>query len=638
MNAKQTADLIPRRVLFDPLERRLVRISPNGKWIAFQAPIDGIFNLWIASIDDPDTAHPITTYKDRSIGPFVAWAFDNHHVLTLRDEYGDENFCILSIDAQTSEARSLTPTSGVKAYVQRLSRKFPNEVLIAHNGRSKQHFDLYRMSIDTGVSVLAEQNDEFQGYITDNNFEVRLARRFTEQGEKEYLYRDETRTWRRYALIPFEDSLTTWPVDYSDDGKELLWIDSRGRDKAAAVAENLETKTIRVLAENPKADIDSLLLDAGTSRPIAATSAHCRSAWGVIDPRFASFFAGLEAQLPGDIIFSSMSDDAERLVFAHVQDRHPLEFYAFDRKAGTGKRLFSAQPKLENAPLANMAPVVVKARDGLELVCYLSQPVTASGPMPMVLVVHGGPWMRDSWGLNPMHQWLANRGYAVLSVNFRGSAGFGKAFINAANKEWGGKMQTDLIDAVDWAVSAGFADPDRIAIMGGSYGGYAALTGLTATPDRFACAVDLVGISNLLTFLDTIPEYWKTWKSVYKARLGDFTTEEGRRFLKERSPLTYVDRIRKPLLIVQGGNDVRVKPSESEQLVAAMQKCGIPVTYLLYPDEGHGVQRMENRRSYSAVVEAFLAQHLHGLCEPAGDDFKGSSIQFLAGRELIPGL
>ncbi len=256
----------------------------------------------------------------------------------------------------------------------------------------------------------------------------------------------------------------------------------------------------------------------------------------------------------------------------------------------------------------------------------------------MVLTVHGGPWMRDSWGLNPTHQWLANRGYAVLSVNFRGSRGFGKTFINAANKEWGGKMQSDLIDAVDWAVSEGIADPARIAIMGGSYGGYAALTGLTATPDKFACAVDLVGISNLVTFLETIPDYWKTWKSVYKARLGDFTTEEGLSFLKERSPLSYVERIQRPLLIVQGANDVRVKASESEQIVAAMQKHGIPVTYVLYPDEGHGVQRMENRRSFFAVVEAFLAQHLGGLREPVGDDFLGSSIRFLAGRELVAGL
>ncbi|WP_267549422.1 S9 family peptidase [Rhizobium rhizogenes] len=631
-------DLLPRRAFFDPLERRLVRISPNGEWLAFQAPIDGIFNLWLAPIDDLDAARPITMFSDRSIGPVVAWAFDNGHVLISRDEYGDENFCILSVDVHTGETRPVTPISGVKAYIQELSRNFPNDVLIAHNGRSKQYFDLYRMSLDTGVGVLVEQNDEFQGYITDGNFQVRLARRYSEDGEKEYLRKDETGAWRRYSLVPLEDSLTTWPVGYSDDGTELFWIDSRGRDKAVVIAEDTETRAVRLLAEDHQADIDSVLLDPRTRQPIAAASTFTRTKWTVLDPRFAPAFDALAAQLSGDIIFSGLSDDTERLVLLHIQDRRPPEFFCLDRKAGNAKRLFSAQPKLKSANLANMTPVVVKASDGLKLVCYLSRPLMTSGPSPMVLVVHGGPWMRDSWGLNPTHQWLANRGYAVLSVNFRGSTGFGKAFVNAANKEWGGKMQTDLIDAVDWAVSEGIADPNRIAIMGGSYGGYAALSGLTSTPDKFACAVDLVGISNLVTFLETIPEYWKTWKSVYKARLGDFTTEEGRFFLKERSPLNHIDRIRRPLLIVQGANDVRVKASESEQIVSAMQRHGIPVTYVLYPDEGHGIQRMENRRSYSAVVEAFLAQHLGGPCEPAGDDLVGSSHQFLAGREFIAGL
>ncbi len=370
MSAKQT-DLLPRRAFFDPLERRLVRISPDGEWIAFRAPIDGVFNLWLARIDDPDAARPITTFSDRSIGPDVAWAFDNRHVLISRDEYGDENFCILNVDVHTDEARPLTPISGVKAYIQQLSRNLPNEVLIAHNGRSKQYFDLYRMSLDTGVGVLAEQNDEFQGYVTDGNFEVRLARRYTEDGEREYLHRDETGTWGRYALVPFEDSLTTWPVDYSDDGTELFWIDSRGRDKAVVIAEDTETRAVRVLAEDHQADIDSLLLDPRTRRPIAAASTFTRTKWAVLDPRFAPAFDALAGQLSGDITFSGVSDDTEKLVLAHIQDRRPPEFFCFDRKTGNAKRLFSAQPKLESVPLANMTPVIVKARDGLELVCYL---------------------------------------------------------------------------------------------------------------------------------------------------------------------------------------------------------------------------------------------------------------------------
>jgi dipeptidyl aminopeptidase/acylaminoacyl peptidase len=256
----------------------------------------------------------------------------------------------------------------------------------------------------------------------------------------------------------------------------------------------------------------------------------------------------------------------------------------------------------------------------------------------MVLLVHGGPWSRDVWWLSPAHQWLANRGYAVLSVNFRGSTGFGKAFVNAANLEWAGRMHDDLIDAVDWAIAADIADPDRVAIMGTSYGGYAALVGLTFTREKFACAIDIVGISNLVTFLNTIPEYWTPWKSLWKVRMGDYTTEAGQLFLEERSPLNRADRIVRPLLIGQGANDVRVKTSESEQIVAVMQRHGIPVTYVYYPDEGHGFRRPENRRSFAAVAEAFLAAHLGGRCEPVGDDFNGSTIEFRAGRELISGL
>jgi dipeptidyl aminopeptidase/acylaminoacyl peptidase len=254
----------------------------------------------------------------------------------------------------------------------------------------------------------------------------------------------------------------------------------------------------------------------------------------------------------------------------------------------------------------------------------------------MVLLVHGGPWGRDAWGLHPNHQWLANRGYAVLSVNFRSSTGFGKTFVNAGNREWAGKMHDDLIDAVDWAVAQGIADPARIAIMGTSYGGYSALVGVTFTPEKFACAIDLVGISNLVTFFNTIPDYWQTWKSTMAVRVGDYRTEEGRKFLEERSPLNRADRIVRPLLIGQGANDVRVKAAESEQIVAAMQRHGIPVTYIYYSDEGHGLGRPENRRSFAAVTEAFLAQHLGGRCEPFGDDFDGSTIEFRAGRELVP--
>ncbi|KXF77782.1 peptidase S9 [Paramesorhizobium deserti] len=594
----------------------------------------------MAPVDEPEKARPLTSDRDRNIGPALIWAYDNRHILIIRDNAGDENWCVWSIDIETGEERALTPKSGVQAYIQQTSQHFPEEVLIAHNERDKRYFDIYRINIATGTGFLLERNDCFFGFFTDQQFQVRQAKRYADDGAIEHLGRDEEGAWSKvFTRISAEDNLTTWPIEYSDDGKELFWMDSRDRNTAALMAEDLRTGAVRILAEDIRSDITSVFFGPVTMRPIAAASYFDRTRWDVLDPDYQKDFDTLAAVFPGDIAFTGMSDDRRKIIIAHLQDTHPLEYFCYDRTTRQSRRLFSAQPRLENVPLVPMEPVVIRTRDGLSLLCYLSRPAESEkGPVPMVLVVHGGPWGRDMWGLNPVHQWLANRGYAVLNVNFRGSTGFGKAFINAANREWGGKMHDDLIDAVDWAISQGIADPGRVAIMGGSYGGYAALVGLTFTPQKFACAVDLVGISNLVTFINTIPEYWRTWQSQWKVRMGDFTTEEGKRFLEERSPLNYIDRIVRPLLITQGANDVRVKVSESDQIVAAMQGHGIPVTYILYPDEGHGVERAENRRSYFAVVEAFLAAHLGGRCEPVGDDFADSSIEFKAGRELITGL
>jgi dipeptidyl aminopeptidase/acylaminoacyl peptidase len=327
----------------------------------------------------------------------------------------------------------------------------------------------------------------------------------------------------------------------------------------------------------------------------------------------------------------------------------------YDRPTKRTTFLFTNRQALEGLPLARMHSAVIRARDGLELVSYYTLPAghgrqTTDGksppsvvsslpsPLPLVLLVHGGPWGRDVWGYHAIHQWLANRGYAVLSVNFRGSAGFGKAFVNAGNLEWGARMHDDLLDAVQWAIDAGIADPDRVAIMGGSYGGYATLAGLTFTPETFACGVDIVGPSNLVTLLETVPPYWEPMIKVFTTRVGDHRTEEGRAFLRSRSPLTYVDNIQRPLLIGQGANDPRVKQAESDQIVQAMQAKQIPVTYVLYPDEGHGFARPENNLSFFAVAEAFLAQHLEERFEPIGEDFANSSIRVLTGQEQIPGL
>jgi dipeptidyl aminopeptidase/acylaminoacyl peptidase len=639
-SAGESPELLPRRLIFGDLKRSVVRISQDGTRIAFRAPVDGALGLWVAPINDVDSARPVTAATDHNLGPWIVWLRDDRHLVFFRDQHGDENWRAWRIDLLTADVRPLTPGPGATCFIQQSSRHFPGELLIAHNQRDRRYFDLYRVDVASGESTLVQANEGFQGYFTDQRFRVRYAARRDENGGIEYLQRDPDARWELFTRIGADDAEATRAVEFSDDGRELYWLDSRGRDTAAVVAQNLESGTLRVLAEDQRADFTTVLLDPVTQRPLAAAATFERTRWQVLDPDYGEDFSYLAQRSSGDLAITGMSQDRRNWIVAYVHANGPLEYFHYDRDRKQARRLFSQASALEGAPLVTMEPVIIPARDGLELVSYLSRPRnTRPGTrLPMVLLVHGGPWGRDVWWLYPEHQWLANRGYAVLSVNFRGSTGFGKAFVNAANLEWAGRMHGDLIDAVDWAIAANIADPDGVAIMGTSYGGYSALVGLTFTPEKFACAVDIVGISDLVTFLNTIPEYWTPWKSLWKVRMGDYTTEAGQRFLEERSPLNRADRIVRPLLIGQGANDVRVKPSESEQIVAAMQKHRIPVTYVYYPDEGHGFRRPENRRSFAAVAEAFLATHLGGRCEPVGDDFNGSTIEFRAGRELIPGL
>jgi dipeptidyl aminopeptidase/acylaminoacyl peptidase len=636
----ESPEVLPRRLIFGALDRSVVRISRDGTRIAFRAPVDGALSLWVAPIDDIANGRPMTAATDHNLGPWIVWMHDGRHLVFFRDQGGDENWRAWRLDLQTADVRPLTPGPGVTCYIQQSSPHFPSELLIAHNERDRRYFDIYRVDVASGKSTLVQANEGFEGYFTDQRFLVRYAVRRGDNGDIEYLQRGTHGGWELFARIGADDAKATSAIEFSDDGRELYWLDSRGRDTAAVMAQDLECGTMRVLAEDQRADFTTLLLDPVTQRPIAAAATFERTRWQLLDPDYEEDFRYLTRRSSGDLAITGMSRDRRHWIVAYVHDDAPLEYFRYDRDRKQAQRLFSQAPALEGAPLVAMEPVIIPARDGFELVSYLSRPrSTRPGTrVPMVLLVHGGPWARDVWWLYPEHQWLANRGYAVLSVNFRGSTGFGKAFVNAANLEWAGKMHDDLIDAVDWAVAADIADPDRIAIMGTSYGGYSALVGLTFTPEKFACGVDIVGISNLMTFLNTIPEYWTPWKSLWKVRMGDYTTEAGQRFLEERSPLNRADRIVRPLLIGQGANDVRVKPSESEQIVAAMQRHGIAVTYVFYPDEGHGFRRPENRRSFAAVAEAFLATHLGGRCEPVGDDFNGSTIEFRAGRELIPGL
>lgn len=493
---------------------------------------------------------------------------------------------------------------------------------------------------------MIQKNDSFLGFQTDDNYNIRYALQMTADGGNEIFVPDSKGGWTSFDKIPMEDMMTTSPITFDKSGNLLYMIDSRGRNTAALVSLNLTTNEKTVIFEDPQADLSDIMIHPVEKTIEAAASDYLRVEWKILDESVKPDIEYLKTLTDGDFNVTSRSLDDKFWTVAFVKDNGPVLYYLYDRSAKNAEFLFSNRKDLENINLSKMHPVVIKSRDDMNLISYLTLPSWTDADMngkpnkalPMVLFVHGGPWARDSWGYDPYHQWLANRGYAVLSVNYRGSTGFGKNFINASNLEWAGKMHNDLIDAVNWSVDEGIADKAKIAVMGGSYGGYATLVGLTFTPDIFACGVDIVGPSNLRTLLETIPPYWEPMIDMFTTRVGDHRTEEGKTLLDSRSPLTFVDSIRKPLLIGQGANDPRVKQSESDQIVKAMKEKNIPVTYLLYPDEGHGFARPENRLSFNAIADIFLANYLGGRSEPIGDDLKGSSISIPEGAEHIPSL
>ena len=646
--------LISRDVLFGNPDRAQGRVSPDGKHLSFIAPVDGVLNVWVAPADDISAAKAITSDTHRGIRQHF-WAYDSRHVLYTQDKGGDENWRVYSVDLQTGETKDLTPLENVQARITAVSHKHPESIIVGLNDREPHQFhDLYRVNINTGERELVLENNQYAGFEVDENYNVRLAVNFQPDGSLAVLKakpEGDNLAFEPFWEIPQEDTLTTNTIGFDSSGQTLYYTDSRGRDTAALFAMDMSSGESTLLAEHPRADAGGVLAHPETGKVQAVAFNYDRVKWQLLDKSLEPDFAYLRSVADGDITVTSRTLDDSRWTVAYLMDDGPARTYIYERPVdGSGERnarfLFTNRKDLEGLPLSKMHPVVIKSRDGLDLVSYLSLPPWTDTdndgrpdkPIPMVLDVHGGPWARDTWGFNPEHQWLANRGYAVLSVNYRGSTGFGKDFINAANFEWAGKMHDDLIDAVDWAIEQKIADPKKVAIMGGSYGGYATLVGLTFTPEKFAAGVDIVGPSNLNTLLQSIPPYWKPIMTQFTTRVGDPATEEGKKLLEERSPLNLVDNIKKPLLIGQGANDPRVKQAEADQIVSAMQNKNIPVTYVLYPDEGHGFARPENRMSFYAVAEAFLKEHLGGRHQPIGDDFKNSSIQIPAGADQVPGV
>ncbi|AFC69702.1 peptidase S9 [Rickettsia amblyommatis] len=634
--------IIPRKVLFGNPDKARVSLTHDGKYILYVAPKDGVLNIWLAPSDDISKAEAITHDKGRGIWSY-AKAYNNKNILYTQDFNGDENDRIYSYNIETKETKLLTPTKGVKAEIAGASHKKPNEILIYLNERNPEYFDIYKLNLDTLEKELIYKNDRFTDYVTDENLNLRFGSLLDKDGAVEY-YELKDGEPKLFTKISMEDSFNTSILGFDSSGETLYMLEGRNRNTSALKAITLATGSEEILAEDAKADIGLFTVHPTKQTPQAVSIDYDRVSYKILDKDIEDDIKYLQSIDRGDLIINSRTLDDKTWIVAYMADNAPVKYYKYDRANKKAEFLFTNRKELEQYNLAKMIPIIIKSRDGLDLVSYITFPNDVKldknnipdRKVPLILNVHGGPWVRDSWGYNPEHQWLANRGYAVLSINYRGSNGFGKDFLNAGNLEYAGKMHTDLIDGVNWAIKNNIVDSDKVCIMGGSYGGYATLVGLTMTPDVFACGVDVVGMSNLLTHVQSKAPYMTPLLSIYKTRIGPWDTEEEKEFLRQRSPINFVDNIKKPLFIAQGVHDVRVVQAESEQIVNSMQAKHIPVVYALYKDEGHGFAKPGNRISYYALAEQFLAKILKGRAEHIGDDLKNANL-ILNDKEKISG-
>lgn len=624
-------ELIPRDVLFGNPEKSLVRLSPNGKYLSFCSPLKGVQNVFIANADNPADATPITEDKGRGIRRYF-WLYDNQHIVYLKDDGGDENWRIHVVDIQTKEDQVFTPEKA-NARIISVSDKFPDEILIGLNDRDQAFHDVYRMNIRNGEKTLLLQNDSgFSDFVFDDDYRLRFASLTTANGGYQCFKAVPTEeprqyNWESFLQYELEDVYTTNLLGLTYDGTKLYMIDSRGRDLNVLKEINLSDNSETVLAEAKKAEIGGIMAHPITGVIQAYSVNYLRNEWSFFDKALEAHMDVIKKNIKGEASIVSRTHDDSKWIVTDMKDDGPIGYYVYTTSDKALKFLFNHREVLTKYALAKMDGVVIKARDGLEMPCYVTKPLHAKGAVPLVVLVHGGPWARDDWGYNAEAQWLSNRGYAVLQVNFRGSTGFGKSFTSKGNLEWGRKMHEDLLDAVQWAVKEGIADPARVAIYGGSYGGYAALWGATQSGDVFKCAVDIVGPSNLETLLASFPAYWTSFMEIAYRQVGDPRTEKGKAMLKERSPLTHVDKIKIPVFIAQGEKDPRVKLAESEQIVAAMKEKGLPYIYMLFRDEGHGFARPENKFAFYALVERFLATHLGGRFESMTNELDKTTLE-----------
>ena len=634
------APMIERAKFFGNPTKTGSNISPDGKWLSWLAPRDGVMNLWVAPLSDLSKAKPLTAETTRPIRS-TFWSPDSQSVLFINDKGGDENFLLYGVKVDSGELANLTPFEKTRVKVIGIGTNVKDRILVGVNNRDPKWHDVHSLDLATGKLTLVFQNDGYGNFLSDKNLNLRMATKSRADGGTDY----HTITDNKVAATPsvtvmLDDAQTTMPLGFTSDGKTMYWADSRGRDTAALVEQDIASGKSRVIAQDARADITAGMTDPKTGRVQAYELNYLKPDNVALDPAVKADLAFLKKAAKGAYWISSQSDDGSKWIVSIDRVTEPTSTYLYERKGKRLTKLYTTRPELEGAPLVAMQAKEIKTRDGMTLVSYLTLPkgARAKTPVPMVLLVHGGPWGRDTYGYNGTHQWLANRGYAVLAVNFRGSTGFGKKFISAGDMQWGRKMHDDLIDAANWAVAEGVTSRDKVAIMGGSYGGYATLAGLAFTPDQFACGVDIVGPSNLFTLLSTIPPYWESMKQQFYKRMGDPNTEAGKAVLRERSPLYSADKISRPLLIGQGANDPRVNVAESDQIVAAMNAKNIPVTYVVFPDEGHGFARPANNIAFMAVTENFLGKCLGGRAEPIGATLKASSAQVKHGAEFAPGL
>ncbi len=615
--------LIDRELFFGNPEISGAQISPDGKYVAFIKPYKDVRNVWVKSVDESfDKAKPVTNETKHPISGYF-WSRDSKYILFVKDNGGDENFNVYAVSptasiekgAEVPAAKNLTNAEKVQTAIYAVPKSEPDFIYIGINDRDKAWHDLYKVQISTGEKTLLRKNtDRISGWVFDNQDKLRLAARSAENGDTEILRVDGDKFTKIYSCNVFEACA---PVRFHKDNKLVYLETNKGNpDLTQLVLFNPETQKEELVETDPmkRVDFGNAVFSDVTDELILTTynDEKMRRYWK--DKGFEADYKWLQGKLPNkEIGLGSSTKDENVWIVTAFSDTEPGETYIFDRKNKKLILQYKIREKLPRNALAEIKPITYKSSDGLEIPAYLTLPKGVEAKnLPLVVVPHGGPWARDSWGYNSMAQFLANRGYAVLSPNFRGSTGYGKKFIDAGNNQWGQKMQDDITWGVKHLVSQGIADPKRVGIMGGSYGGYATLAGVTFTPDLYAAAVAIVAPSNLNTLLGSIPPYWEQIRQLFYKRMGDPNTPEGRAQLERQSPLNFVDKIKTPLLIVQGANDPRVKKTEADQIVVALRERKYPIEYILADDEGHGFQRPVNNMVMFAIGEKFLAKHLGG--------------------------